>query len=256
MHRTSKWRWSGGQVILARWLLALVIISGLTLNGSAPLRTVRAQATEAVGEPDGPATIPAARGYEDRSVPPLPFATDDADVDDDVDVYDAADEAPVTARCSPEQASSSFKSADRLVMTYYYYWYDPASLDDPALTSARRPIRRSIGTTSPGTSASLPTWPIAGVDVALAVYWGTRPVLVMPGLDKMVEARERLLAAGLARPPSASSSTPTPTPPSCPSARSSPTSPPTTGWRCSPIRSAASSATSRPATARGSTAGR
>src|SRR5581483_285267 len=40
---------------------------------------------------------------------------------------------PPSSTCTPEQAEASFGADDRLVMAYYYYWYDQSSLDDPAL---------------------------------------------------------------------------------------------------------------------------
>jgi hypothetical protein len=113
---------------------------------------------------------------------------------------DQDDDPPYVSNCSPEQAEASFRGDDRLVMTYYYYWYDKSSLDDPALT-LRPPADPPIDWHDVAWhERQLTDMAHAGIDVALAVYWGTGPSWSMRGLDKMVEARERLLAAGL-RPP-------------------------------------------------------
>lgn len=102
--------------------------------------------------------------------------------------------------CPVEQGAASFGADDRLVMTYYYYWYDQVSLDDPSLAQ-RPPAEPPIDWRSvEWHERQLLDMASAGVDVALAVYWGTGPEWSVVGLERMVEARERLLAAGL-RPP-------------------------------------------------------
>jgi hypothetical protein len=96
--------------------------------------------------------------------------------------------------------SAAFKPDDRLVMAYYYYWYDQDSLSNPALTQhpPAEPVLdwRSVG----WHERQLADMASAGVDVALAVYWGDTDAWSVDGLKPMVEARERLLTAGL-RPP-------------------------------------------------------
>lgn len=96
--------------------------------------------------------------------------------------------------------AASFGPEDRLVMTYYYYWYDDASLEDPAL-SQRPPSEPPLDWRSVSWhERQLADMATAGIDVALAVYWGDTAPWSVEALGPMVEARERLLADGL-RPP-------------------------------------------------------
>jgi len=111
----------------------------------------------------------------------------------------ASHAASCPAELGPARAAS-FGREDRLVMTYYYYWYDEASLEDPAL-SQRPPADPPLEWRSVSWhERQLADMASAGVDVALAVYWGDTASWSLDGLEPMVEARERLLAAGL-RPP-------------------------------------------------------
>ncbi len=110
---------------------------------------------------------------------------------------DAADACPVEMSGAK---AASFRRDDRLVMTYYYYWYDQDSLHDPAM--AQHPPNdppldwRSVR----WHERQLLDMATAGIDVALAVYWGDTSAWSIEALEPMVEARENLLAAGL-RPP-------------------------------------------------------
>ena len=95
---------------------------------------------------------------------------------------------------------ASFGRDDRLVMTYYYYWYDQASLEDLAL-SQHPPNDPPVDWRSVAWhERQLADMASAGVDVALVVYWGDTSDWSIKGLAPMVQARENLLAAGL-RPP-------------------------------------------------------
>jgi hypothetical protein len=85
-------------------------------------------------------------------------------------------------------------------MSYYYYWYDQASLEDPAL-SQHPPLEPALDWRSVAWhERQLSDMASAGVDVALAVYWGDTSTWSVQGLDPMVKARENLLAAGLRAP--------------------------------------------------------
>jgi len=107
--------------------------------------------------------------------------------------------------------AKSFRSSDRVVMTYYFYWYDiyskahivngdgsdaltthPATLEDFSYKSAR------------WHKTQLSDMMAAGIDVALPVYWGA-PSEHDPnahlhwsfaGLKPMVQAAEELLKEG------------------------------------------------------------
>jgi hypothetical protein len=111
--------------------------------------------------------------------------------------------AQAAASCPAELGpamAASFGRDDRLVMTYYYYWYDESSLEDPAL-SQHPPADPPLDWHSVAWhERQLADMASAGIDVALAVYWGDTANWSLDGLEPMVEARERLLAAGL-RPP-------------------------------------------------------
>lgn len=97
-------------------------------------------------------------------------------------------------------AARSFRADDRLVMTYLYYWYDPASLAEPALT-LRPPVGQPFDWRDPSWHRrQLADMADVGVDVALAVYWGAGLTWSVEGLDRLVDARDSLLASG-ARPP-------------------------------------------------------
>ncbi|MCC7370951.1 MAG: hypothetical protein IT306_21230 [Chloroflexi bacterium] len=108
-----------------------------------------------------------------------------------------------TDACPADQGharGAAFGADDRLVMTYYYYWYDQASLEDPAM-SQHPPNTPPLDWRSVAWhERQLTDMATAGVDVALAVYWGDTDAWSVDGLKPMVEARERLLKAGL-RPP-------------------------------------------------------
>ena len=112
----------------------------------------------------------------------------------------AARSASVNPGCRGEDGLASFRAADRLVLTYLYYWYDSLSLDHPSL-ALRPPSDGPFDWADPAWhQRQLVDMADVGVDVALAVYWGDRPAWSLQGLDALVAARESLLASGL-RPP-------------------------------------------------------
>jgi hypothetical protein len=93
-----------------------------------------------------------------------------------------------------------FRSEDRVVMTYLYYWYDAESLDNPALT-LHPPAGQPFDWRDPAWyEQQLADMAEVGVDVALAVYWGAGPTWSAAGIEQLVAARERLLEAGLRAP--------------------------------------------------------
>jgi hypothetical protein len=96
--------------------------------------------------------------------------------------------------------SAVFGRDDRLVMTYYYYWYDEASLKDPALSQHPPPEPALDWRSVSWHERQLADMASAGIDVALAVYWGDTDTWSLDGLDAMVKARENLLSAGLRAP--------------------------------------------------------
>jgi hypothetical protein len=85
-------------------------------------------------------------------------------------------------------------------MTYYYYWYDEASLDDPALSQRPPPDPPLDWRSVAWHERQLADMASVGIDVALAVYWGDTAAWSLDALPPMVEARERLLAAGIRAP--------------------------------------------------------
>ncbi|MCC6180049.1 MAG: DUF5010 domain-containing protein [Chloroflexi bacterium] len=103
-------------------------------------------------------------------------------------------DAPVG--CAEDGPIPSYGQDDRLVMTYFYYWYDQTSLDDPALVL--RP------TNNPPMDWRAPAWHArqlrdmsqAGVDVVLPVYWGDSLDWSREGLEHLVQARTSLLHEG------------------------------------------------------------
>ena len=222
--RTAAW-----QVALARWLLAIAVV--LTISPSYG-RTVAADDTypeHATADDGAPAALPQEPPASSRPLfapsvgaavdtPPADAATARADDDPQDEPFPSiTSPAPVpgnrrvqyptssqaAAACPAELGAAkaaSFGRDDRLVMTYYYYWYDEASLDDPAL-SQRPPADPPLDWRSVAWhERQLADMASAGVDVALAVYWGDTATWSLDGLAPMVEARERLLAAGF-RPP-------------------------------------------------------
>jgi hypothetical protein len=110
--------------------------------------------------------------------------------------------APVAQEggCPGEGGAGSFAASDRLAMTYLYYWYEQASVDDPALT-LRPPADQPFDWHDPAWHRQqLVDMEYAGIDVALAVYWGDVPEWSVRGLDELAAARGSLLASG-AHPP-------------------------------------------------------
>jgi hypothetical protein len=125
---------------------------------------------------------------------------------------DTAPAGPFVPPSAEELArATSFRSSDRIVMTYYFYWYDvrsgahmsdgdgsdaltthPASLDDFSYKSAAWHRKQ------------FEDMEAAGIDVALPVFWGTpadrdpkAPMYwSLEGLGPMVEAREALVKEG------------------------------------------------------------
>lgn len=101
--------------------------------------------------------------------------------------------------------------ADPLVLTYYFYWYDSttgAHLTDPdgsdALTTHPATLEDFSYRSVAWHRRQFADMEAAGIDVALAVYWGAPsehdPKAALhwsfAGLGPMVEAREQLLKAG------------------------------------------------------------
>ena len=96
--------------------------------------------------------------------------------------------------CAHNRGFASFGADDRLVMTYFYYWYDEASRENPALT-LHPPAGQPFDWRDPSWHRQqLADMADVGVDVALAVYWGQTAEWSTGGLEAMVSARERLLA--------------------------------------------------------------
>jgi hypothetical protein len=183
-------------------------------HASRPPEHVAQQADDAEAAPEQPADAPPPPGAAADAPPagsrvaPRPAAAPDRDDESDdsappargnrrIARTDAADACPADLSASK---AASFKRDDRLVMTYYYYWYDQDSLADPAM--AQHPPN------DPPLDWRSVTWherqlmdmATAGIDVALAVYWGDTSAWSVEALKPMVEARENLLAAGF-RPP-------------------------------------------------------
>lgn len=83
-----------------------------------------------------------------------------------------------------------------LALTYLYYWYDAESLQDGALT-LHPPLGQPFDWRDPSWHAQqLRDMDEAGVDVALAVYWGSGLDWSREGLEHLVEAREAMVRAG------------------------------------------------------------
>lgn len=102
--------------------------------------------------------------------------------------------------CSDNRGLSNFGADDRLVLTYFYYWYDEESRKNPALT-LHPPEGQPFDWRDPSWHRQqLADMAEVGVDVALAVYWGDTGEWSTRGLDAMVSAREMLLKEDL-RPP-------------------------------------------------------
>lgn len=102
--------------------------------------------------------------------------------------------------CDGNRGFSNFGADDRLVMTYYYYWYDEQSIANPALT-LHPPKGQPFDWRDPAWHGQqFVDMSEVGVDVALAVYWGQTDPWSTGGLEAMVRAREDLLAQHL-RPP-------------------------------------------------------
>jgi len=108
--------------------------------------------------------------------------------------------------------SRSFRSTDRIVGTYYFYWYDVhtgAHIIDPedgtdALTTHPPTLEDFSYTSVRWHKKQLADMEAAGIDVALMVFWGspaehaTHTALhwSFAGLPPLVQAREELLREG------------------------------------------------------------
>ncbi|MDP8922906.1 MAG: DUF5010 domain-containing protein [Chloroflexota bacterium] len=102
--------------------------------------------------------------------------------------------------CPDNRGLANFARDDRLIMTYFYYWYDPTSLDDPAL-ALHPPVGQPFDWRDPNWHRQqLVDMAEVGVDVALAVYWADTDEWSTGGLDALVSAREALLSEDF-RPP-------------------------------------------------------
>ena len=117
-----------------------------------------------------------------------------------VDRAAASSVAAPSLACRSGQQPAGPRAEDQLVLTYLYYWYDALSLDDPGLT-LHPPSGTPFDWADPSWHRQqLADMTEAGVDVALAVYWGDGPTWSIHGLDALVAARESLLISGQ-RPP-------------------------------------------------------
>ena len=227
------------QAVLARWLLAIAVVltlspsadrsAGVALaqdraSDDLPIgRTVAEDDThpEHATADDGAPAVPSqehpasGRPIFAPGVGPATARADDLPQDEPLPATDVpaptagnrrvpySTSSQAAAACSAELGparAASFGRDDRLVMTYYYYWYDEASLDDPAL-SQRPPSDPPLDWRSVAWhERQLADMASVGVDVALAVYWGDTATWSLDGLEPMVEARENLLAAGIRAP--------------------------------------------------------
>ena len=102
--------------------------------------------------------------------------------------------------CVSGDGPAGFRADDRLVMTYLYYWYDSAALDAPALALHPPANQPFDWRDSDWHRRQLADMAEAGIDVALAVYWGDGPTWSTGGLEALVAARASLLAE-VATPP-------------------------------------------------------
>src|SRR5688500_17069591 len=77
--------------------------------------------------------------------------------------------------CADGGASVRFGAAERLAMTYFYYWYEPEDREDPRL--AIHPLAGApFDWRDPACHRhELSDMAYAGIDVALAAYWGDVP---------------------------------------------------------------------------------
>ncbi|MCC7107551.1 MAG: DUF5010 domain-containing protein [Chloroflexi bacterium] len=106
-----------------------------------------------------------------------------------------ATKPPGSAACR-EADRTDFSPDDRLVLSYLYYWYQEKDREEPAL-AIHPPANRPFDWRNPAWHRQqLQDMSSAGVDVALAVYWGTEPAWSEHGLDELVAARDSLLARG------------------------------------------------------------
>ncbi len=108
--------------------------------------------------------------------------------------------------------SRSFKSGDRIVGTYFFYWYDNASkmhiindgLGTDALTDHPPTLEGFSWKSVAWHKKQLSDMETAGIDVALMVFWGapseqqpdSRFYWSYDGLKPLVEARHQLLNEG------------------------------------------------------------
>ena len=225
MQQAKRWRQrrpAAWQLVLARWLLMLAVMLTLEPTVGRPSFIVQSQqhptgdvtaprAVRADDQPEDDAddsqTIPvpaAGEAQTERSQPILTPADHDLNVSPGVAPLLPLRQSPALgSNCTADLGSAkgaSFGADDRLVMTYYYYWYDQASLEDPAM-SQHPPAEPALDWRSVAWhERQLADMASVGVDVALAVYWGDTDTWSVDALQPMVEARERLLAAGF-RPP-------------------------------------------------------
>jgi hypothetical protein len=115
------------------------------------------------------------------------------------------------ARVSIAPQPKSFSSSDRLVGTYYFYWYkyptshffDDAKRQDDALTDHFPKAKEVDYESVEWHCRQLSDMAWCGIDFVLPVYWGApgnydKPVGMFStrGLDAMQKARDRLLARG------------------------------------------------------------
>src|SRR5690606_12050393 len=111
----------------------------------------------------------------------------------------APDQATAPALQGPDTASATVTTSpsepSRLVLTYFYYWYDlPDGAHSTALT--HHPVTDASYRDPDWFSHQLTASQTAGIDVALAVYWGDEEPSSDAGLEVMVQAAHDLRAAG------------------------------------------------------------
>lgn len=106
-----------------------------------------------------------------------------------------AAEEPSAVACTPPPPGET-----RTVVTYFYYWYDlPAGVHAAALTQPPADAAASYRSV-PWLRQQLADMTSAGIDVALAVYWGEAEPSSDVGLVNMAAAAAQLTAAGQTAP--------------------------------------------------------
>ncbi len=116
--------------------------------------------------------------------------------------------ATATVIDAASAGASSFRSDERIVGTYYFYWYDyDANLhiycgEKDSLTHHPPDIRSFSFRNVAWHRRELTDMMQAGIDFLLPVYWGDRSNIpwAIDGLDRLVQAELELVAEGLLPP--------------------------------------------------------